>query len=49
MRFKFKEAWLLWAEYEDVVRAMWTTNEEALLALGDVKEKITRCRTDLHA
>lgn len=47
--FKFEEAWLLWVECEDVVHVAWTINGEALLALGDVKEKITRCGIDLQS
>ena len=47
--FKFKDAWLLFNDYEDVIKAAWEKGGAEPSGLGLVKQKVAACAMDLQA
>ena len=45
--FKFEESWLLWNDYESVVKEAWGKAEDNINGLASIKEKIKTCGAKL--
>ena len=48
-KFKFEDSWLLWDNYEVVVKEACDQVEEEVVGLGLIKEKIKLCGEELLA
>ena len=47
--FKFEEAWLLFGDYEEVIKDAWEKGGAEDTGLGVVKQKVAACASDLQA
>lgn len=47
--FKFEESWLLWDDYESLIKGAWEKASDEAMAMTVAKQKINVCGADLLA